>query len=370
MAMRDPDDLQHDHDITTEDETIESGAKEMPCLQVEENSKDKPHCLQPIALKLLHETASKSTPPERSKQKETTDHENEEIEDLVLKASSILFNLTPETFQTSVSQMRALHINTESRLRAVVNLIFEKASSEPNFSAVCANMCRCLSMYKAPSESRPGESVNFRAVLLTRVQREFESSTKTKMEQQNEDESEHTNADAIKRVKQRYLGNIRFLGELFKLKMLTVNIIHDCIFKLLRSKDPDYLECVCCLLTIVGKHLDTPKAKPRLYQYFGQLTKIANNNNTPPRLQSLIQDVVDLWKNNWERTENNLSTADLVKQDAAREAQARAVHALQHPPQRKAVSKTEKDLTELQVRRLPNPECNFKISWTETSAAK
>ena len=53
----------------------------------------------------------------------------------------------------------------------------------------------------------------------------------------------------------------RFIGELFKLKMLTENIMHDCVFKLLRTKDPESLECLCRLLTTIGKELDTDKAR-------------------------------------------------------------------------------------------------------------
>lgn len=43
--------------------------------------------------------------------------------------------------------------------------------------------------------------------------------------------------------------------------MLTENIMHDCVFKLLRTKDPENLECLCRLLTTIGKELDVDKAK-------------------------------------------------------------------------------------------------------------
>ena len=62
-----------------------------------------------------------------------------------------------------------------------VYLFCSQAISEPNFSVAYANMCRCLSMFKVPSESKPGESVNFRAVLLTRCQREFEKDKSSEM---------------------------------------------------------------------------------------------------------------------------------------------------------------------------------------------
>lgn len=53
----------------------------------------------------------------------------------------------------------------------------------------------------------------------------------------------------------------RFIGELFKLKMLTENIMHECVLKLLKSHDEESLECLCRLLTTIGKELDTDKAK-------------------------------------------------------------------------------------------------------------
>lgn len=45
--------------------------------------------------------------------------------------------------------------------------------------------------------------------------------------------------------------------------MLTENIMHDCVFKLLKAKDEESLECVCRLLSIIGKEIDTDKARDR-----------------------------------------------------------------------------------------------------------
>lgn len=59
------------------------------------------------------------------------------------------------------------------------------------------------------------------------------------------------------------MGNIKFIGELFKLKMLTEVIMHDCIVKLLKNHDEESLECLCRLLSTIGKDLDFEKAKVR-----------------------------------------------------------------------------------------------------------
>lgn len=67
--------------------------------------------------------------------------------------------------------------------------------------------------------------------------------------------------EAVDSARRRSLGNIKFIGELFKLKMLTEVIMHDCIVKLLKNHDGESLECLCRLLSTIGKDLDFEKAK-------------------------------------------------------------------------------------------------------------
>lgn len=65
-------------------------------------------------------------------------------QDLFRRVRSILNKLTPQMFQQLMKQVTQLAIDTEERLKGVIDLIFEKAISEPNFSVAYANMCRCL----------------------------------------------------------------------------------------------------------------------------------------------------------------------------------------------------------------------------------
>lgn len=69
------------------------------------------------------------------------------------------------------------------------------------------------------------------------------------------------------------LGNIEFIRELLKLEMLTDTIRHDSMVHLLYSHNEEFLECLCRLLTTIGKNLDFEKAKPRTDQYFNQMEK-------------------------------------------------------------------------------------------------
>lgn len=54
---------------------------------------------------------------------------------------------------------------------------------------------------------------------------------------------------------------MKLIGELFKLKMLTANIMHNCVVKLLKDEHEESLECLCKLMSTIGKDLDTPNAK-------------------------------------------------------------------------------------------------------------
>jgi len=61
---------------------------------------------------------------------------------------------------------------------------------------------------------------------------------------------------AAQKAKRQGLGLIKFIGELFKLQMLTAHIMHECVKKLLGHVDnlpeEEEIESLCKLLTTVG----------------------------------------------------------------------------------------------------------------------
>ncbi|CAB4035115.1 eukaryotic translation initiation factor 4 gamma 3-like isoform X3 [Paramuricea clavata] len=105
--------------------------------------------------------------------------------------------------------------------------------------------------------------------------------------------------EALAKNKKRVLGNIRFIGELFKLKLLTENIMHDCIFKLLRAGDEESLECICTLLFTIGKDLDSHRGESRIEQYFDQINRIIIAKKISLRVIFKLRDVVELRQNKW-----------------------------------------------------------------------
>uniref|UniRef100_A0A672J8Q9 Eukaryotic translation initiation factor 4 gamma, 1a n=1 Tax=Salarias fasciatus TaxID=181472 RepID=A0A672J8Q9_SALFA len=262
---------------------------------------------------------------------EEDDSENAKTQELFKRLRSILNKLTPQKFQELMKQVTELTIDTEERLKGAIDLIFEKAISEPNFSVAYANMCRCLLGLKVPTTDKPGVFVNFRKLLLNRCQKEFEKDqdddeifeTKQKELEAAKDDEERERLrveleEARDKARRRSLGNIKFIGELFKLKMLTEAIMHDCVVKLLKNHDEESLECLCRLLSTIGKDLDFEKAKPRMDQYFNQMDKIIKERKTSSRIRFMLQDVLDLRKSNWvpRRGDQGPKTIDQIHKEA------------------------------------------------------
>ncbi|XP_076860584.1 eukaryotic translation initiation factor 4 gamma 1-like [Brachyhypopomus gauderio] len=208
--------------------------------------------------------------------KAEADEENLEVAktlDLLRRVRSILNKLTPQMFQPLMKQLTELSMDTEERLKGVVDLVYEKAISEPKFSVTYAKLCRCLMMLKVPTSDKSGGTVNFGRLLLNCCQKEFakdKDSNERKqkeLEAASEDEERQRlieELDAMKdEARHRSLGNIKFIGELFKVEMLSELILHDCIVKLLqKSHSEERLECLCILLSTIGKDIEKAKFLP------------------------------------------------------------------------------------------------------------
>jgi len=268
--------------------------------------------------------------------KPKTAEELDETAEVLRAVRSILNKLTPQKFQNLMQQVQTLAINTEERLRGVINLIFEKAIDEPNFCEAYANMCRVMSSNQIRVEKGQQQPVlEFRKILLTRCQKEFEKAgsneaklQKLRVEYENaaEDKKEELKMaldEATNKERRRTLGNIRFIGELFKLSMLTETIMHNCILQLFRARtDEDSLESLCRLLTTIGKDLDHEKGKSRMDQYFNQMRKIISEKKVSSRVRFMLQDVIDLRLNRWTpRAVQNQGpkTIDQIHADAEKE---------------------------------------------------
>ena len=124
-----------------------------------------------------------------------------------------------------------------------------QALEEPNFSVAYAQLCRVLS--KVTVEVGAGPDVKkktFRSLLLTKCQQEFEkdkesdkviAELKKKVEEAAPDSEEKKQleeelSEKEYRIQCNYLGNIKFIGELFKIKVTGNHGDYWCIVQLHR----------------------------------------------------------------------------------------------------------------------------------------
>ena len=90
------------------------------------------------------------------------------------------------------------------------------------------------------------------------------------------------------RLRRKSVGNIRFIGELFKQNMLTVGIMMRCLNILLDNKDEESLECLCKLLTTVGKEVEEKKVD--LSSIFNAMKEIVDKKHT--KISSRVRSVI------------------------------------------------------------------------------
>ncbi|XP_063714279.1 eukaryotic translation initiation factor 4 gamma 1-like [Symsagittifera roscoffensis] len=226
------------------------------------------------------------------------------------KTMSILNRLTPENFFSLSQEMTSLDIDSDDLLDDVIEIWHSKACTEPHYAEMYATL---FSQHFSNGSSHDPNSVLARKSMLNRCQNEFNKEMVSEVEQEalklliksnqtckNKKHEAHHCLDDIRRSKQKYLGNICFIGELFKLDLLTPKIMHSIIETLLNTHDEFSFECASRLLSIVGHKLDHDLTSLLMDQYFHRVLEIMFLDTTSKRIRFMLQDVIELRQNDWE----------------------------------------------------------------------
>ncbi|KAG5437343.1 hypothetical protein PCANB_000773 [Pneumocystis canis] len=265
------------------------------------------------------------------------------------KVKAALNKLTVDNFDRITDQI--LEIASQSKnetdgrtLRQIIQLTFEKATDEANFSSMYARFCRKMMETTSPEirdeklqldkNGRPiTGGILFRKYLLNRCQENFERGWKANLPSKpNGDPSNAQEAEMLSdeyyvlvTAKRRGLGLIKFIGELFKLNMLTERIMHECIKKLLANVvDPDEeeIEGLCKLLATIGRDLEsTEKGHLHMNVYIERMDKIVKTSNLSNRIKFMVMDILDLRKTGWKskNADKGPKTIAEIHEDIAKE---------------------------------------------------
>jgi translation initiation factor 4G len=283
---------------------------------------------QPLGpVKPLEKTAD-AWMPQAQQRKGKEEDDSPAIVDRKVKA--LLNKLTMEKFDSISDQIIAWANKSESQrdgrtLIQVIRLVFEKATDEAAWSEMYARLCRKMMEQISPDvqdesiknpEGKPiAGGQLFRKYLLNRCQEDFErgwaskeaAAAAAKAKEGDDAAVTAANADkaeddeeikvfseeyyASQKAKRQGLGLVKFIGELFKLQMLTERIMHECVKKLLGNVDnpeEEDIESLCKLLTTVGKLLDTQRAGPHMDIYFARMRELSRNPKVNSRMQYML----------------------------------------------------------------------------------
>ncbi|UJO20114.1 Eukaryotic translation initiation factor 4 gamma [Fulvia fulva] len=265
------------------------------------------------------------------------------------KVKAALNKMTPEKFDKIADQILEIAAQSKTEqdgrtLRQVIQLTFEKACDEAHWAGMYAKFCH--KMLTTMSTDIRDETIKdkngnpvvggalFRKYLLNRCQEEFERGWQANLPDKPEGEEEaalltddYYIAAAAKR---RGLGLIQFIGQLYKLRMLTLRIMHECVMRLLNFEgDPDEatVENLTTLLKAVGASMEEEEqGRGLMVTYFQRIEdSIVKSDALGSRPKFMVMDLIDLRKAGWKGKDSDKGPKTIQQiHEEAEAAQAKA----------------------------------------------
>lgn len=252
------------------------------------------------------------------------------------EAKSILNKLSIEKFEKLSNELIAVAVCNIDVLTGVIETIILKAKMEWHFCTMYGKLCTKMSRTQMPAVTVNDEVVEdthklFRRLLLKRCEQEFlEAPSREGFEQLSPEEL----AEKELIIKRGILGHIRFVGELFKLRMIKSRIMHQCVANLFgdtENPDEESLECLTNLLATIGQVFETKASGESelaaIAQYYAVIKVLSTDSaRLSTRIRFMLQDLLDLRKNKWvaRRKETKAMTIAEVHAEAKREADEKA----------------------------------------------
>ena len=187
------------------------------------------------------------------------------------------------------------------------------------------------------------KNTHFKRVLLNKCQIEFQKGqlqievkkeivalqNNTNMSSDEKAAKIHEAESRMKLIKKRAIGNVLFIGWLFRRSMLSEKIMHSCVVSLFQQEGEENLEALCKLFETIGKVLDKKgrkkdDTKKQMDIYFSNLKKMTGKDvKLPNRVKFMILDLIEMRNNQWvpRREKAQAKTKKEIHDEAKKEEQ-------------------------------------------------
>jgi len=163
----------------------------------------------------------------------------------------------------------------------------------------------------------------------------FETDQKTVLERCNE-LPEDDRPMAILMARKRYVGHMKFVGQLFRVSLLSDKIIHYALGQLFGDTnetdgiDEDSVQCLCTLMTTIGYQLETAAAKKAehgklMKSHLKAIKALSENKAVSSRIRFMCKDLLEMRDHGWNarREEEKAKTIAQIHKDIELEERAK-----------------------------------------------
>ena len=178
--------------------------------------------------------------------------------------------------QTTINALTSLQYTKIEHFQKLADMIVEKAIHENKFCSIYAILCHELAPYYI--EMNLGKKIYFRHILLNTCQTIFETYL--------------NNCEKIE--KEKLIGLMNLLGELYNKKLLTTVIIKGCFDRLSETIEKANNSADGVAALVISSYRVISNENPETFKYFlDKLNKFVDNGKLHIRSKFAIQNVLD-----------------------------------------------------------------------------
>jgi translation initiation factor 4G len=192
-----------------------------------------------------------------------------------------------------------------AKAAGVAVLVFERAIDSEQSSELYARLCKRMVERLSPDiqdervRNLEGKLVTggmlFRNYLIKLCKEGFERGWNAKETVEITSGVNHVpplgGCSIAAKARRQRLGLFRFIGELFKQRILTENTIQGCIGMLIANgvnPGEGEIESLCKLLTTIGQSFDNPRTQSHMDTCFEQMQKMVDRGNVNSHMRSML----------------------------------------------------------------------------------